>query len=651
MNANYQLYVFNFLISLSGIYLLGNLLVSGSGFRPEEKYARLFSKMLTGLVIWVLIISFSITHLNTVNLGFLIVVPAFYFQVRHARSYGKIAAYILKDLKEEVLFLLQIFAAGVLVMAVRYWWSFAIYDYPIVHIDHVFYAKVSEYLLQFGVETSRLEYIFPETIRVQPYHFFELWLNAGFLKLFGGSSVSLLVLITYTLGLSLVWLGLCAIAEQYFKVTPGIKLLCLLGLFLMGVNYPYYSILLKNGFPINASVFDYAKLFPVYLFFIAALLLSNRNKIMAALTMLLGLPLLTIIAAPATFLSIGFYSLILFWKRERVQGIRLGLATLAVGLFLAWFYSRTATSSTTPYGRYLFSNSNGIFSFQNFFVGVKLFVTICLMICVLYMFHWVLILSFGKFKSLKVLAANRFFSIGLIFLFSGLGSWVFLSSMLNALQFFSNVSIPVINLLVFTGLLISLRLTRYRAQLVICFMFIFLMNFSVNIARLFFRPVQSPKYVETVLKRTQNLNPVGGFIKASSDYGSVFLKASNVYPAGTFMNLSPEHSDFHAVNLSVFDIPVDTSAARKALEQQMVENTSFYQFVKQQKQNGTFTTIAQSQAQFVQQYNIEYILVSKAGKLPATLISKVEAPVVDPFSGEKFYLLKKQAGEHKSSEM
>ena len=642
MGNTYLLHTFYFLIALAGIYLPGALLVAGAGFRPEEKYARLFSKMLTGLVFWVLVISCWRTGFQTVNLGLLIVIPVFYYQLMQAQEVRKHFSFGLQDFKPEGWLLLQVFGVGLVVMAFRYWWSFGIYEYPIVHIDHVFYAKVSGYLLRFGVESSRLEYIYPETVNVQPYHYFELWLNAGFLKLFGGSAVRLLVLVTYTVGLSLVWIGLCAIAAQYFKITIGIKVLCLLGLFLMGVNSPYFSIFINNSFPINASAFDYAKLFPVYLFLIAAMLLTNRGRLMAALSLLLGLPLLTTITGPATFVSLGLYALVLLWRRKNKQALQLGSATLATGLFLAWFYSRTAVSGSTPYRSFLLSNAHGLFSSHNLAVSLKLFFNIGLMVCILYLLHGSLIVVFGKGRSLRAMGANRFFPFGLLLFGSGLVSWVFLSGMLNALQFFSNVSIPVLNLLVFTALLLSLRFSRYRKWLVVCFMFIFMMNIAVNAARLFFRPDQQPQYIEAVLIRTKNLNPVGGYIKAASDYRSVFLKASNVYPSGNYMNVSPDHSAFHTVNLSVFDIPVDTSAARKALEHQMVENTSFYQFVKQQKGAGTFRSIAQSQATFVKQFHLDYLLVSKAGKLPLTLLSQVKDSLTDPVSGEKFYLLQKQ---------
>jgi hypothetical protein len=64
-----------------------------------------------------------------------------------------------------------------------------------------------------------------------------------------------------------------------------------------------------------------------------------------------------------------------------------------------------------------------------------------------------------------------------------------------------------------------------------------------------------------------------------------------------------------------------------------------------QKAAGNFRTIAQSQVDFVETYHLQYLLVSKNASLPPLLQSKVKQTIIDPASGEKFYLLQKPVPE------
>ncbi|MCS7019776.1 MAG: hypothetical protein RMJ87_05710, partial [Cytophagales bacterium] len=67
---------------------------------------------------------------------------------------------------------------------------------------------------------------------------------------------------------------------------------------------------------------------------------------------------------------------------------------------------------------------------------------------------------------------------------------------------------------------------------------------------------------------------------------------------------------------------------------------AFTQFVNRQKAEGTFQSIAQSQADFIRKHRIGYLIASKSAVVPPTIQPMITDSIVDSKSGERFYLLK-----------
>jgi hypothetical protein len=635
--------VFQILITLSASYVAGVLLLGFTCLKPSEKYTAFFCHLLTGLTFIVFAFSCWHTRFKTVHLGFLILAPVLFFQLKEK---GKTQVlFNWPEIKEELNLLPGLFLVAFLLFGIRYWWGFGIHDYPIIHMDNNFYGKVSGYILKYGVETPRLEYIFPETAYVQPYHYYELWLNAAIYKYLGGPIVPVFYLVTYAVGIAIVWAGLCAMAARYFQMSYGIKIICFMGLFLMGVNFAIYKFLLFYPYPIRSSLFDFAKTFPIYLFLVAAILLLMKQKVREACTVLLALPVVSIITAPAVFLTLGGFSIFLFLQKKRSEALQVGLLTIVVAAFFIFFYGRATASGSTPYKSFLLSNYTSIFSADNLKLACEIFFKTFPKIIIVYAFFLGLIFSSGKLRKVDFpLNKDSVFLIVGVFV-SALGTWALLNTMMNANQFFSNVGIPVVNLVILLGVVISLRVSQRPFFFVFGLVTIFLMNFLENVAILYFKPEHSIGYIQSVLKSSEKLNPIGGYIKAPEDYYNILVKSSNVYPLGNFLAYSTERADYHAISLSVFDIQLDTTAAQRTLERQLIENTSFYRFVQKQKLTGRFRSIAQSQVDFIAFCKMDYLIVSQRAKLSSLLQPKVAKLIVDPVSGEKFYVLRKAIQE------
>ncbi|MCS6968118.1 MAG: hypothetical protein NZM39_06000, partial [Bernardetiaceae bacterium] len=87
---------------------------------------------------------------------------------------------------------------------------------------------------------------------------------------------------------------------------------------------------------------------------------------------------------------------------------------------------------------------------------------------------------------------------------------------------------------------------------------------------------------------------------------------------------------------------LNTLNVKMALEQtkEHTKLMAFTQFVNRQKAEGTFQSIAQSQADFIRKHRIRYLIASKSAVVPPTIQPMITDSIVDSKSGERFYLLK-----------
>ena len=91
-----------------------------------------------------------------------------------------------------------------------------------------------------------------------------------------------------------------------------------------------------------------------------------------------------------------------------------------------------------------------------------------------------------------------------------------------------------------------------------------------------------------------------------------------------------------ALNISDFDIP----KLKWADELDRASNL-FCRFVEAQKADKAFVSIGQSQVEFIQEYDLDFIIVSKNGVLREEVETIVAHKIVDAVSGERFLLVKK----------
>ena len=217
----------------------------------------------------------------------------------------------------------------------------------------------------------------------------------------------------------------------------------------------------------------------------------------------------------------------------------------------------------------------------------------------------------------------------------------------NSVQLYSNIILPLIIAIVIIFYLTILKdgipLQKYIYTLVLLIIIIF--NFSQTITGKNENNYQA-NYIKSTIESIIDKNTNGVFLYSKQNYNSYFKKISNYYTPGLY--LAYLSSKYQPISLSVFDIPLDKNNVLYDAEKNLVETSIFYRYVLTQKQNNKFVNIEQSQIDFINEYNIQYLITTKDVVLSNQLNQLINKKFVDSKSGERFYILKLNNEKNKS---
>jgi hypothetical protein len=213
--------------------------------------------------------------------------------------------------------------------------------------DFIFYAKVSDYIINTGIERNNLNYVTEINYNI-PYHYYDLWQNALLAKFFQLNYLATLTNITYNLNFIIVFLGILVFIESilisYNKQFNYSKIFLLTPLVFFSTMFyhPFlriylYPILLEfiKANVLFLDIFGYPKLFPIYItciFIYLSIIFKNHGLFFSSL-ILCGL--LYPITMP-TFYSISF--LIILFDYFLIKKLKNHLNYLVLLMLSAMFY-------------------------------------------------------------------------------------------------------------------------------------------------------------------------------------------------------------------------------------------------------------------------------------------------------------------------
>lgn len=638
---------------LAGLTLLGRICLRLVRCPFDAPYIRGFSELAVGTTVFITAYSILKTGGVTVHLGFIVLLPFVLSTIRSDRSSQASRPRMVGVYGEMALAATALYAHQIVM----------IYngggDTPLFppSKDLVIFTDLANFLNATGREHSQIDYIFWSALGVAPYHYFEIWLTAAIAGLFDVLTLLSEHLVSAPLAGAIVYIGFCAVCEQLGTVTRVIKLLCFAVVVLTaGLYLPIF-----DAFPVLARAPDYflvtpvlyLKLFPIYLFVIAAALAVLRRAYVCAALCLSGLAIASTIAAPSAFGALVVLAISGAWTHvlRRREILTIGLSGASVALFLAVFYTVFKGDIALTEPSSLQDTMRTVANLRSLRTAVNIVVGSLLQVGSM-MIPLLVAIAAGRGMFRRAIRARP--DIGIVaaglgaIILCGLAVWAALHFVFLSDQFFTRPAQVALNVLAILVIgLIAARFQELTASARAALLVLLIGAITIktwNHGRMLWEQRQliakssfSTAFIEDVARKTPALNPLGVHLLAASDYAASTDKFVN-NRAGAFTGLIS--SALYPISLSVFSIPISDDPLFRRADETSVRGYTFYKFVRRQREEGTFTSVVDSQLDFIDRYDVDYMIVSRAVVLDARLADRVLESIEDPLSGERFLLIR-----------
>ena len=552
--------------------------------------------------------------------------------------------------------LLLLSAAGTLLAAIRLplVYNFASHQLGVPYHDFVYYARLTFPLNELGVETNMVNPVNHGLLVAQPYHYLENWLNALLVRVSGLLSIQTLYISTYSTLLALAYLGYCAIYRHFGQSRRWALALGLVSLPLTGLFLPLFkrlALLENNFYDMSNLMFVFPKLTVILVLLLLAYLLYLKQHETAAIWLVVAVPVTFVSTAPALMMAFGLWAIYRTIRtHEGWRGLvrRLGpglLIFMGFGLFY-FANARLHSSNELQYTggmTNVFATGDTWRHAPNFLIGLALcvgaynFVYGLLLLGLLWMGRQSLLTVWRRCENVLVFTGLIFFSAAIC--------WVIFMPFYEGWQFYNNITLAAGPVAIVVLLANALTKQGLAARLITLFVLggavaginyqmsqridLIALNYQVN-----------PTFLQSV--RQQNLTQTGGFILDSTEYIDPFSVNSAAFSPGLYMSLV--RNNVSLVSLSQLSLNADSVAARypekAASLRRWIEEAPITQFYQQARLRNPNLSREEAQRQFVLRHRINFVCVSKAGRLPASLQPLVQTRLEDAVTGEKFYLLR-----------
>jgi len=658
----YLLFVLFFLV----LFLLGHLAFKPLGrfIKPGGFYLNIFLRTLLGLTLAVVLYTAFVTGLKTVNIAFVLL---FVFVFNELRLYKKKSGEVLtiyprqekpgtRELVRRISGLL------ILSLAIYLWFAQILinhgsdFGFFLPDKGKIYYANLSDMLFT-GQEnrwgTNNL--LDPYYHGVAPYHYFELWLNAMFSRISAAPGIVSFYVFTYPFLNFVAALGLLAVLERSGKVSALKNLLIFPLLFVGGLYFNTSDPDFAWSMNFGESSMEYMgeKYAAYYPFIILSFLLFAEGYLVLAMAALLFLPVVTISTLPGVFAAMVLFLTISFFTKQlaRKEILRLFLYLFTLGSALALFYNSLGATDN-PYF------VHGIFHYTD----AKDLSLNSIKISMVELAYRIwddplrFLLLHAAFVPFIVLVWRAKFLPGYkpLLLFTGL---MYLVSLLlygafyklfDGIQFYTNdfTFINVFAALTIIYFMQSDRSISSMARKGLLAFLVLLLGFKVfyaygahqkNISE---NQVYSDAYmgrVKQMSERIESKQLVGALFGG----GPEEMNLHNDDKSGiSCFYLAYLPVFYPGIDLSVYDIH-DWSREPELAEVQKasVEQSPFTRFVNGQKKNFAFTSIEQSQLDFIKQQHIQYLVISRHARLNPLIEDVIAEEIKDSLSGERFVRL------------
>lgn len=524
--------------------------------------------------------------------------------------------------------------------------------------DYVYYGRLTQPLNVVGIETNVLEAVYPQFLTENPYHYFEIWLNALLVRVTNLPSAWCLYLGTYSVLITAVGTGFMAILAHFQTDRRWVPVLGVLLLTVTGTFWPVVSdtsFLRDGGFMASVLLPVLPKLAPVYLFLLLTVLFLLRRQYMAAGIVLAAVPIVFVSTAPVVGMSVFTLALSLCMSRKLsfVKALVMVLPTLLICLFIAGFYGLQPEPYQFPGTGRGFTLGTIVPRKEEFRLLINISIGTLIIFGVYYIGYVALLFALGRQLLLKI-GRQHWMLLGW---FGSCLVWAALmrafgTHFLDSFQFFSNIIVPTAAVVIAVLLGAALANSPQRRYVVAVAGLLLLAGMNgyklfINRQEMLQTTRYSPAFLRQVGGVLPKLGPRGAYLWANQDYENAFMLSPDSYTCGNYV--SNFKNNYAFTTLSSLDIKQrskDPRFRRDSVQvEQAVRKSTFYRFYRFEQMAGRVLPLDSAKYQFVVQHGISFICTSRRARLPTTIQPLVQATYTDAYSGEALHVLRASAKE------
>ncbi len=601
----------------------------------KSTHQKVFFKLIGGVLFWAIAISIIATSFKTINI--LALLTFIFLWKKEGKHFSEIQfQHILPDIFE-IKYLALCLIVLFLFISVQFYRNeyFNVEYVYLSNPDYSFYLTMAEYQFSTGVERLTPWYELFELSKieaVEPYHYGDIWLTSVFLRwsqiaplrMFLYVFIPVISMISFT-GLHALYANHTSKRYNYLNI-----FICFMMLFSIG-GIPF----VREAYGFTMLPLTTPKIFLFFNLCVLGFLFLLNNKHQAFITILCVIPIFHILYAPLIFSAIFVWSgYFYFFKKEKwaIHGLVFPVVmTLGILLFYLIF-----GKYNTYYG------GSAKLELMEYFKGFMItsFRDVLARAIVFYLPTIILIGWIWKNKiHLSSLEKQIFSFSGTIILVT-----IFFRGLLNynheALQIPQIIFNPLLTILLLFvfSLLVKGDFfgNKYKIPIYILILthlgsstYIILNNYTQKEDKIHFQ------FLSQIENELKELPPIGVFISNTEDLDFHTISPHLCFVAEPLKLIGKDqwvNSISIPDNITNFPFPERVSS---------IINSPFYQFIQEDKAKNNYTTYGNAQKDFVEEYNIGYVLIEKGGVLTEELKSIISKIIKEKDEGFQVGIFKR----------
>jgi len=636
------IYIIYFFISVNLLFFIGHLVSNFLNEESSNSTFEIFKKLSFGLITILIFSALFWTKGNTIFFGILI--PLFF---------------LLKNLKWKLYFVLpsrnqfiklQFFGIPIILLQLLFFTQWG--EWCLLPIDVNNHVELSHYF-QYGIESkyAALNSLNVTNIPLRsPYHYADNWITTFLYSILPYTKIGYVMMyVVYPLLFTLYFVGINTILQLTKFKEYWVYLLSLFLLFLgpidlsitrnifdVGGLLSCNTIIFENvGFFFNTLLFSYhgQKHIPFYILSCWIVIEYIRTKDKHIITLLSIAPLINIGLAPATIGGVACFTIFQMLKQKKlIIPLKNSLPIIISTLFLIVFYKINGGYDIENQTRISIFNSTLNIRGEILKVIYKLSYSLFFVLFI-YLFMLFLITkeTFNKNKYLyQILIFILLFGFFTRIIFEGFNTPQFLTYILPLLNVFciflicnqnfkrNNIKIGVLGLLFLTICINNFYQTYFHTTT----------RREIRISKL-----HDKKFLDKIERELTNAKNVKiGYLLSKEDFVNIQPGFWYGYYPCEYL-LTKDYLQFYSLNYPNYPYQ---SNSQKSNDFSPNHLRYFIPHTYTYEQYDRYT------ANFINEKNIHYLVTKSTSKIPNEIQKKINDSIIDPKSGDKFYLLSRK---------